>query len=161
VLGKEGRWPLDIIPAVSAALPAATMTEDASQASPHPAAQVRKDKGTAMLEVLKPAAQTAVQDRDERGKARAVGTPGLGSDRVLRLIQALSPRPTQPPFEVIAQKIEAARWPGVHNPRLHRMQSESRWRGPHSHLFQRSFGSFGRPAQAPASLVPTANNTSP
>src|SRR5260370_15345527 len=94
VLGKEGRWPLDIVPAASAALPAPTMAENTAQAPPHPAVAVGENKGTAMLEILKPAGQGTVPVREDGRQPVSVRAPGLRTNRFLQLIHALSPGPT-------------------------------------------------------------------
>src|SRR5208337_2615379 len=140
LLGKEGRWPLDIIPSSSAALATLPMTEETAQAPPHPVIQIREDKGTAMLEILKPAAQGPVQIRDDGRQALPVGAPGLGPDRVFQLSQALLPGPTFAPLKMIAQKVEAACLRSVDDPCLGRVQAQCGAYRPAPHPFQRLAG---------------------
>ena len=70
----------------------------------------------------------------------SVGSPRLDSQRVLKLPQTLLPRPFLAAFEVIAQKVEASRLGGIHNPRLGRMQRQSGLLGPLPHLLQGLLG---------------------
>src|SRR5208282_5633975 len=147
VLGKEGRWPMDIIPTSAAAVTALAVSEDAAQSPQHPVIEVGEDEFSAMLEVLKPAAQSPIQVRDDGREALPVRAPALDTNRVLQLGQALASGPTFPPFEVIPQKVEAAFGCGVYDPRLGRVQLQSRCRGPALYPFQRLAGFRLAPAQ--------------
>ena len=60
-----------------------------------------------VLEVLKPASQGPIQVGDDGLQALSVVTPGLGSNRVFELVQALLARPTLARFEVVTQKVKA------------------------------------------------------
>src|SRR5208337_5618204 len=100
---------------------APAFAEDAPQPHTQPRIEHRKRRGVAMFEISKPALQGPVQVRDDDLQTLPVGAPGLGTDRVLQLVQALAPGPSLPLLEVIAQKVEATRLRGVHDPRLRRM----------------------------------------
>jgi hypothetical protein len=131
---------MDIIPTSATSVTAPAVSDDAAQSPQHPVIQVGEDEFSAMLEVLKPAAQSPIQVRDDGRKALPVRAPGLGSDRVLQLCQALASGPTFSPFEVIPQKVEAACRRGVHDSSLRRMQFQPRRGCPVLDPFQRLAG---------------------
>ena len=146
-LREEGIRPALMVGATSEARLAPAFAQDAPQSRAHPLIERSKRRRMAVLEISIPAAQRPVQVRDNDRETLPVGTPGLGTQRVLQLVQALSPGPSRPPCEVIAQKVEATRCGGVHDPRLRRMQLQSRRSGPTLHPFQRLAGFRLVPAQ--------------
>jgi hypothetical protein len=147
MLGKESIWTAPMIsPATTALLPVA-LPQKAPEPHPYPLVQRWKRSLMAMLEVLKPSDQRAIDVFDDRLQAVAVRTPGLSAYRILQLVQTLPPRPSQPSLEMVAQKVKASALIRVYNPRLYRMQRQSSLRRPSSHLFQRFFGFRLAPAQ--------------
>src|ERR1022692_1456019 len=90
-----------------------------------------------VLEVLKPALQRGIEILNRHSQTLAIGAPGFLTDRVLHLLQTLLPRPTESPFEVISQEVEATRLGSIDNPCLFRMQRQARRSGPFLHPGQR------------------------
>lgn len=133
--GKEGIRPTKVIRTVFSSLSSLASAQQATQPHPHSLVQGGEREAMTVLEVFKPAPQGPVQVRDDRLQALAVGTPSLGPNRVLELVQALRAGPTISPFEVIAQKVKAAALRGVYDPRLDGVQDResfsrfsSKWR---------------------------------
>ena len=100
-----------------------------------------------MLEVLKPADPRAIDIHDRCAQALPIVPRGLGSNRVLELIETLLTRPSLTLLEVISQEVKPAGLFGVDDPRLDRMQGQTRLRGPLPHLLQGPFGFRLAPAQ--------------
>ena len=133
LLVKERNRPAQMIPAAMPSPSVASLAQQATHSHTHPLVHQRERRAVTVFEVRKPSGQAAVQVRDDRRQAVPVSSPGLDSNRVLQLLQALSPRPTQTTFEMVAQKIEAACLRSIHDPGLDRMQRESRRGSPRPH----------------------------
>src|SRR5258707_5365846 len=99
-----------------------------------------------VLEILKPAGQTAVELGEDHGKRVPVVTARVMANRGLEFRQALCPGPFHAPFKVIPEKLKAASLGGVHDARLSRMQREFGLRRPSLHLCQRRLRLALRPA---------------
>src|ERR1022692_3386250 len=111
--------------------------QDTSQPHPYPFVQRCKRVSMTVLEVLKPALQRGIEILNRHSQTLAIGAPGFLTDRVLHLLQTLLPRPTESPFEVISQEVEATRLGSIDNPCLFRMQRQARRSGPFLHPGQR------------------------
>jgi hypothetical protein len=136
MLDKEGIRPALMVASPPAPLLPLALAQDTSQPHPHPGVQRSEGVSMALLELLKPAPQRAIDVGDDHLQALALGTPRLGPNRVFELPETLLARPFHPPLEVIPQKVQAPLLSGVHNPCFHRMQLETRLLGPLPHLFQ-------------------------
>jgi len=78
----------------------------------------------AMLEVFKPALQSAVNIIHNLSQASAVATPGFGSDGIFELLQAFLARPSSALHKVVAEEVKSL--PGnayVNQSGLDRVQS--------------------------------------
>src|SRR3989442_1137736 len=89
-----------------------------------------------MFEITKPATSDPVDARDDYRQALPVVALGQDPDFVFQLLQALTPRPTIAALEVIPKKVKAARFTGIHNPRLGWMQRQASFRRPLLHQGQ-------------------------
>src|SRR5271167_3979479 len=127
--------------------PPVAKAQQATQPHAHPFVQGDEREAMTVLEVLKPASQGPVQVGEDGLQALPVVTPGLSSNRVLELAQALLARPTIAALEVVAEEVKAANLPGVHNPRLDRVQGQSHREGPIPHHFQPLLGGYLSPAK--------------
>ena len=109
MLSKEGVRPAMMVltPATSSSpLPVA---KDAPQAHPHPLVERLERGAVTVFEVLKPAPTDCVDSADDLSQADAVRALGVGTDRVLVLLQALLARPAIAALEVVPKEVEATR----------------------------------------------------
>src|SRR2546426_12684768 len=129
-------------PPRSTLFPYTTLFRSTSQPLPQPLVEPDEGEGVTVLEIFKPAHQGPVDVRDDGLKALPVSASGFGSDGVFEHLLALPARPVIASLEMVAQKIEAARLRGVHNPCLGRMQFETGLRRPRLHPLKRG-SAFG------------------
>src|SRR5260370_25640664 len=125
MLGKEGMGPPAVVGAAGDARPAVLFARDIAQPPADPAVERCECRAMAVLEVLKPAAQRAVEIPDDLGQAVSRRALGLGPDRVLELLQALGAAPASAGRAPIPQEVTAV-FRGVDQPRLGRAQGQAR-----------------------------------
>src|SRR6185503_18249734 len=118
----------------------APLSQNASESHSGPSLQRRKRSLMAVLEVLKPSDQRAIDVFDDHLQALDVRPIGFSAYRVLQLVQTLPPRPSLPSLEVVAQKVKATLPVSVCDSRLCRVQRQSGLHRPLPHLLQRFFG---------------------
>src|SRR5206468_12992473 len=114
-----------MIPPPAAPLLALAFAQDATQPHPEPLVQAGKRRPVAVLEVLQPAHQRLIDIRDDRLEALAVRAPGLGSDRVFQLLEALPTRPAIAALEVVAQEVGSTGLGGINDPSLFRVERQA------------------------------------
>src|ERR1700685_1258795 len=130
---KESIGPAIMVQAASASAAALPPTQDATQTHTDPAVERGERRVVTVLEVAKPANQTAVELSDDRGQRVSIPTARMTADRGLEFLQALGARPLHATFKVIPEKIKAALLGGVHDACLFGMQLESSLRCPLLH----------------------------
>jgi hypothetical protein len=101
----------------------------------------------AVLEVLKPTPQRAVDVVDDHSETASLGAPGLPPQRVFELPPALLARPSLAPLEVIAEEVKALLLAGIDHLGLVRVQLQSHLGGPLLHPLERSVGLGLTPTQ--------------
>src|SRR6266581_3126768 len=134
--GKESIGPAPMIISPSTTTPFTAFAQNATQAHPDPLIQRPKRLVVAMFEVSNPALCNSVDTRDDYLQALPIVALGQNPDFVLHLLQALLPRPFIATLEVIPKKVKAARFYGIHNPRLLRVQRQTSFRRPLLHQGQ-------------------------
>ena len=83
---KEAVRPAIMIMASTDPVKTRPLAKDTAKAPPHPLIYDREGPFAAMLEVLEPALQRAVELLDDHGQALAVITLGFGTDNILELL---------------------------------------------------------------------------
>ena len=120
-LVKIGVRPSLMIKAAASPFSASVFAQNAAQAHANPFVHGLEDAPMAVLEVLEPAPQGRVDTGDYCRQALALRPASFRADRVLELVHALLARPFQTSLEVVAQKVEPAFFPPIHDARLGRM----------------------------------------
>src|SRR5258708_13904714 len=98
-----------------ASLSGVWLAQDTPESHADPAGQSREGARVAVLEVLGPATQGAVDVGDDQREACPAGALGLSPYRLLELRQALPAGPSQPALEVISQEVKSAALRGIDN----------------------------------------------
>src|SRR5690242_21504676 len=79
----------------------------------------------AVLEVLKPPSQRAIEIRADGFHTAALAAAGLLANGLFELLQAFGSRPLHAPFKMVAQEVEPPGLAGVHQPGFVRVQAEA------------------------------------
>src|SRR3974390_2471014 len=112
-LRKVGIGPALMVRPAPRSLSAPPAAQDAAQSHAHPAVQ-RSERGLmAVIKILKPAHQSAIQIDDGGLQALPVRAPGLGPNRVSKFPLTLPARPSQAPLEVVTEKVETPPFGGT------------------------------------------------
>jgi hypothetical protein len=136
-----------MISPASTALSLAPLAQNAPEPHPYPSVQRRKRSLMAVFEIFKPSDHRAIDVFDDYLQALAVRPLGFSTNRTLQLSQTLPSRPSHPSLEMVAQKVKAALFFCVYNPRLYGMQGQAGLRRPSPHLLKGFFSFRLAPAQ--------------
>src|SRR5689334_8161271 len=101
LLSKEGVGPAVVVPAPRPTLELVTVAQDAAKTHPGPLVEIGKGAPQAVLEVLQPAPLNRLEVRDDPLEAMPTCAPGLTSDLVLELLEALLARPLVTLLELV------------------------------------------------------------
>src|SRR5258705_12881400 len=110
--------------------------QQAAQTHSQPLVQRCIRRVVALFEVTMAATYDRVQARDDYLQALPVIALGVPADFVLQLFQALTPWPALATLEVIPEKVKAAMFSGIDNPRLSPVQRQAGLRRPLLHHLQ-------------------------
>ena len=125
MIPKEAVWPAIMIVASTDPVKTHPLAQNTAKAPPHPFVYDRKGPFAAMLEVLEPALQRAVDLHDDHGQALPVAALGFGTDSILELAHTFLTRPSSAPREVVSKKIESFfGMHHIHQPGLFRVQGK-------------------------------------
>src|SRR5439155_23355746 len=139
--------PALMIPPASTSVEFVSLAQDAAQPLAYPLVERFVRRPVAVLEILHPAPQAAVDVFDDVLHRVGALAFGLSPECVLQFIQAFLAWPAVASLEVVAQKIEASRLTGVDSAGLGRMQGQPCLFHPFSYRRQCGLRLFGTGAE--------------
>ena len=98
--------PAKMIVAMADAMQPLTLAQYAPKAPPNPFVDGSKGGFMTVLEVFKPALQSAVNIGNNLSQATAVAAPRFGSNGIFELLQAFLARPSSALHKVVAEKVK-------------------------------------------------------
>jgi len=114
--------------------------QDAAQAHSHPGVQFRAHASCPSLEVAAPAPYHPIYIDDDLLQGSPVTALGSLSDSFFELLLTLLTRPFVPALKMPAEELEAFSGARIHDPRFLRVQPQSGFFHPASHLGQGLLG---------------------